>query len=90
MGSINDVLRVYEDAAGRVRVRFSNRAKSKPAKKKPVKKEKSDEESGCSGYHTCNSNGDDFDCGYGTIIECDQCKYGRGRRDPLAKRNQPK
>lgn len=29
----------------------------------------------------------DFDCGYNTTLDCEQCKYGIGRKDPEAKCN---
>lgn len=29
-----------------------------------------------------------YDCGYNTKLDCDQCKYGLGRKDPEAKCNQ--
>ncbi len=33
----------------------------------------------------------DYECGYGTTLLCEDCKYsGLGRRDPEAKCNQPK
>ena len=32
--------------------------------------------------------GAEYDCGYNTIIDCDECKYGGGRKDPEAKCNQ--
>jgi len=41
---------------------------------------------GCLGYHD-EWNGD-YDCGYGATIACEDCKYGMGRKDPEAKRNQ--
>jgi len=31
----------------------------------------------------------DYDCSYSTEIDCDQCKYGGGRKDPEAMRNAP-
>ena len=31
----------------------------------------------------------DFECGYNTEIECDECKYGFGKKDPEATCNQP-
>ena len=45
----------------------------------------------CAGVRTNNANGEDFDCGYGTTITCDDCKYSAagGRKDPQAKCNQP-
>ncbi len=30
----------------------------------------------------------EYECSYYTIIDCDQCKYGGGRKDPEAKCNQ--
>ena len=30
----------------------------------------------------------DYTCGYNTALDCDQCKYGFGRKDPEAKCNQ--
>ena len=30
----------------------------------------------------------DFDCGYKTTIECCDCKYGGGRKNPAARCNQ--
>lgn len=37
----------------------------------------------------------DYDCGYDTVLVCEDCKYGgmsgrRGGKDPEAKVNQPK
>lgn len=32
----------------------------------------------------------DYDCLANTILDCDQCKYGVGTRNPLAKCNQIK
>ena len=32
--------------------------------------------------------GDDFGCDYETTIDCDECKYGGGYKDPEAKCNQ--
>ena len=41
---------------------------------------------------TCNHPLDpvEWECGYGAIIDCDECKYGRrgGKKDPEAKCNQ--
>ena len=31
----------------------------------------------------------DFDCTLGSPLECDDCKYGSGRKDPFAKCNLP-
>jgi hypothetical protein len=33
-------------------------------------------------------NGADWGCDYETTIDCDECKYGGGRKDPEAKCNQ--
>ena len=43
----------------------------------------------CAGYQ-CNHPLDppEWDCGYNTTIDCDECKYGGGRKDPEAKCNQ--
>lgn len=32
----------------------------------------------------------EFDCDYNTVLICDECKYGVGRKDPEAKCNQLK
>ena len=40
----------------------------------------------CEGYYDPWSG--DYDCGYDTKIDCDECKYGMGRKDPEAKCNQ--
>lgn len=40
----------------------------------------------CAGYR--NEWTGEFDCDYNTKITCDDCKYGVGRKDPNAKRNQ--
>ncbi len=29
----------------------------------------------------------EFDCGYTTVLICEECKYEVGRKDPEAKRN---
>lgn len=42
----------------------------------------------CKGYKYWTDCGYEFDCGYETTIDCDQCKYGVGRKDPEAKCNQ--
>lgn len=41
----------------------------------------------CQGYKIFSVNGDDYDCGYDTLITCEECKYGLGRKDPEAKCN---
>lgn len=45
---------------------------------------------GCKG--TKDEYNGDYDCGYGTTLDCGECKYGGhgGRKDPEAKCNQPK
>jgi hypothetical protein len=47
---------------------------------------------GCALEKTWTAWGYEYDCGYGTTIDCEQCKYGAcgGRKDPEAKCNQPK
>lgn len=50
----------------------------------------------CRGYMIESPDGDEFDCGYGTVITCDECKFvvgpesGDMRRgkDPAAAVNQ--
>lgn len=42
---------------------------------------------GCAGTH--NEWVGDYDCGYSTKLDCDQCKYGGGRKDPEAWANAP-
>lgn len=32
----------------------------------------------------------DYDCEYPTTITCDECKFGGGRKNPMAKGNQLK
>jgi len=44
----------------------------------------------CAGYENWTNWGYDFDCGYETTIDCDDCKYGGGRKDPEARCNQLK
>lgn len=44
----------------------------------------------CLGQTYHDMNGIDFDCGYNTIIDCEDCKYGLGKKDPEAKCNQEK
>jgi hypothetical protein len=43
----------------------------------------------CKGYEVRNIDGTEYECGYGTTLDCDQCKYGGGSKNPEAKRNQP-
>lgn len=42
----------------------------------------------CLGHKYWTDIGWEYDCGYGTTLDCDQCKYGGGRCDPEAKCNQ--
>ena len=42
----------------------------------------------CKGYKEWTSYGYEYDCGYGTELICEDCKYGMGRKDPEAKCNQ--
>lgn len=44
-------------------------------------------ESGCKGFKTWTDSGYEYDCGYETKIECEDCKYGGGRKNPDAKIN---
>ena len=37
---------------------------------------------------TYNEWAGDYNCEYQTTLECDECKYGHGRKDPEAKCNQ--
>lgn len=43
-------------------------------------------------HHKCLGRYDawngEFICDYDTVLTCDQCKYGFGRKDPEAKCNQ--
>jgi hypothetical protein len=46
---------------------------------------------GCKGFKTCGPDLTwDYDCGYNTTLDCEECKYGDGKKDPAAKRNQIK
>ena len=40
----------------------------------------------CSGYYD-EWNGD-YGCHYNSVLSCEECKYGLGRKDPEAKCNQ--
>lgn len=42
----------------------------------------------CMGYKEWTGNGYEFDCDYNTKLDCGECKYGGGRKDPEAKCNQ--
>lgn len=45
----------------------------------------------CKGFKTPDYGwGSDYDCGYETTIDCDECKYGGGRKNPEAKCHQNK
>ena len=48
---------------------------------------RSSRHSKCKGFRT-QDYGSEYDCGYDTKIDCDECKYGGGRKDPEAKCNQ--
>ena len=42
----------------------------------------------CKGFKTLDVGwGSDYECGFDTLIDCDECKYGGGRKDPEAKCN---
>ena len=43
--------------------------------------------SGCT-YERSDGYDTDGACGYNTTIDCDECKYGGGRKDPEARCNQ--
>lgn len=37
----------------------------------------------CKGYMTTDyGNGSEYECGYETTIDCSECKYGWGRKNP--------
>lgn len=38
----------------------------------------------CAGWYDRDG---EFDCGYSTILLCEECKYGGGRKNPKAKCN---
>ena len=43
----------------------------------------------CKGFFTPDTGwGSEFDCEYGSKLDCEECKYGMGRKDPEAKCNQ--
>jgi hypothetical protein len=44
----------------------------------------------CKGYRYWTSWGYEFGCEYESVLDCDECKYGLGRKDPNAKCNQSK
>lgn len=49
---------------------------------------KNKKHSKCKGFWTPDYGyGSDFDCGYKTIIDCENCKYGVGKKNPEAKCN---
>jgi len=41
----------------------------------------------CAGVKFLTDHGYDYDCEYGAVLSCDECKYGYGGRDPEAKFN---
>lgn len=49
-------------------------------------------ESGCKGFKHMTDCGWEYDCGYNTIITCEECKYCDygGKKDPNAKCNKIK
>jgi len=56
--------------------------------RKYIKKREKPPKDGCSGYKDYSG---DFDCGYDTTIDCDDCIYTKyGKKNPQAKRNQIK
>lgn len=42
----------------------------------------------CLGEYTCGPEFTEFECGYSSVLMCEECKYGLGRKDPEAKCNQ--
>lgn len=44
----------------------------------------------CKGYTMSSMQGAEYDCGYNTVLDCEQCKYGGGTKNPEAKRNRSK
>lgn len=43
----------------------------------------------CKGFKTPDYGwGSDYDCEYGSKLDCGECKYGGGRKNPEAKCNQ--
>lgn len=36
---------------------------------------------------TYDEHNGDYDCDYGSVLTCEECKYGLGRKDPEAKVN---
>ena len=43
----------------------------------------------CNGFSDQTPDaGVEFECGYGSYLDCGECKYGLGRKDPEAKCNQ--
>lgn len=43
----------------------------------------------CKGYKTQDFGwGSEYDCEYDTKIDCDECKFGGGRKNPKSKCNQ--
>ena len=42
----------------------------------------------CKGFKYWTDCGYEFDCGYNSEVDCNECKYGGGKKDPEAKCNQ--
>lgn len=60
--------------------RFTDDCPKKPA----------EETKGCRGFKSMTDLGYEYDCGYNTSLDCEECKYGGcgGNKDPEAKDNQ--
>lgn len=43
---------------------------------------------GCKGFKYMTDCGWEYDCGYNTTLDCEECKYGGGRKNPESKKNQ--
>lgn len=41
----------------------------------------------CRGYKYWTDSGYEYSCGYESVLICEECKYGCGRKDPQAKCN---
>jgi hypothetical protein len=41
----------------------------------------------CAYYEIHGINYTEYNCGYPTIIDCDDCKYGGGTKDPTSEEN---
>lgn len=44
----------------------------------------------CKAQDSCKGIHHTYECGYKTKVQCFECKYGHGRRDPNAKSNKLK